>query len=201
MKPSVSYLTPEQDPHTETLVALGLPLTTLPERGGAIWRIFSPAKPRRFFAEPRIHSGRSAEIDVTTYEKEDERDSPTREENGNGGVATAVATAVCRRGCIAGTHGFPQVYDQHVHRAIAYIQSGCAEEIPGNQQGLRPEHRPRLFAAKCAGFFESEPSVVIVDLVTTRRPEILYAELLDLIGKPDPLLNNPEPPPGSTPPQ
>src|SRR5207248_5841407 len=44
--------------------------------------------PRGYFAEPRVHSGRSAEIDVASYEREGE--GPLAAGNGNGGVATAV---------------------------------------------------------------------------------------------------------------
>src|SRR2546426_8623444 len=44
--------------------------------------------PRRYFAEPRVHSGASAEIDVATFEHDDEGVSAARD--GNGGVATAV---------------------------------------------------------------------------------------------------------------
>src|ERR1700724_2360503 len=47
--------------------------------------------PRRYFAEPRIHSGASAEIDVTTFEKDDAEPLTTDQGNGNGGgVATAI---------------------------------------------------------------------------------------------------------------
>src|SRR5260221_13215472 len=44
--------------------------------------------PRRYFAEPRVHSGSSAEIDVATFETEG--DPVFSAGNGNGGVATAV---------------------------------------------------------------------------------------------------------------
>src|SRR5438046_10333452 len=46
--------------------------------------------PRRYFAEPRVHSGSSAEIDVATFEDEGESVSRAGEGNGSGGVATAV---------------------------------------------------------------------------------------------------------------
>src|SRR5437764_12118678 len=46
--------------------------------------------PRRYFAEPRVHSGASAEIDVTTFENEEEGALAAGDGNGNGGVATAV---------------------------------------------------------------------------------------------------------------
>lgn len=44
--------------------------------------------PRRYFAEPRTRSGTSVEVDVSTFEKEDEIAFAAG--NGNGGVATAV---------------------------------------------------------------------------------------------------------------
>src|SRR4029077_8932952 len=41
--------------------------------------------PRRYFAEPRVHSGASAEIDVATFENEGEGGLATIDENDNGG--------------------------------------------------------------------------------------------------------------------
>src|SRR5947199_2344226 len=46
--------------------------------------------PRRYFAEPRVHSGSSAEIDVATFEGEGEATSAAGDGSGNGGVATTV---------------------------------------------------------------------------------------------------------------
>lgn len=46
--------------------------------------------PRRYFAEPRIHTGASAAIDVTTFEKEEEDVLTAGEGNNGGGIATAV---------------------------------------------------------------------------------------------------------------
>src|SRR5436309_4359916 len=55
--------------------------------------------PRRYFAEPRIHSGSSAEIDVATFEDEGEGDGTVGDgHNNGGGVATAVwTTNTCSR--------------------------------------------------------------------------------------------------------
>src|SRR5437763_10334788 len=47
--------------------------------------------PRHYFAEPRVHSGSSAEIDVVTYEHEGEGPLAAGDGNDNGGgIATAV---------------------------------------------------------------------------------------------------------------
>ena len=67
----------------------------------------------------------------------------------------------------------------------------AAVEIVSPANKDRAEHR-RAFAANCAGLLRERVSVVIVDVVTTRTPN-LYGDLLDLIGKADPLLS-PEPP-------
>src|SRR5205823_7129363 len=46
--------------------------------------------PQGYFAEPRVHSGSSAEIDVATFENQGEGVLTPGEGNGNGGGATAV---------------------------------------------------------------------------------------------------------------
>jgi hypothetical protein len=152
--------------------------------------------PRRYFAEPRIHSGRSAEIDVTTFETEEEGASTTREENGNGGVATATATAVWAppRPTLAVAADLPaqDVYEVLVYDEKRRARLVAAVEIVSPANKDRPDHR-RVFAAKCAALLRERVSVVIVDVVTTRTPN-LYGDLLDLIGQADPLLQ-PEPPP------
>src|SRR5260370_30877348 len=45
--------------------------------------------PRRYFAEPRVHPGSTAEIDVATFHNEGEAVVAAGEENGNGGNAAA----------------------------------------------------------------------------------------------------------------
>ena len=134
--------------------------------------------PRPYFAEPRVQWGRSEEIDVTMFEDE-------------GGVP---AVWVPPRPTFAVATDLPaqdvyevQVYDEKRHSRLV-----AAVEIVSPANKDRPEHR-RAFAAKCAGLLRERVSVVIVDVVTTRAPN-LYGDLLDLIGKSDPLLS-PEPPP------
>jgi len=147
--------------------------------------------PRRYVAAPRVHLGSSAEIDVSTYEK-DEADSFAGEAGNDGGTATAVWAP--SRPTLAVAADLPaqddyevRVYDsKHGRRLVAAI------EIVSPSNKDRPEHR-RLFVAKCAALLQNQVSVTIVDLVTTRSFN-LYAELLDLIGPADPALG-PEPPP------
>jgi hypothetical protein len=146
--------------------------------------------PRRYFAEPRVHSGSSAEIDVATFENEGEEVLAAGDGNDNGGIATAVWA----RPTLAVATDLPtqDVYEVLVYDAKRRSRLVAAVEIVSPANKDRPEHR-RAFAAKCAGLLRERVSVVIVDVVTTRTPN-LYAELLALIGPSDPGLN-PEPPP------
>jgi hypothetical protein len=147
--------------------------------------------PPRYSAEPRVHSGASAEIDVTTFEKEGEA-ILTADGNDNGGIATAVWAPP--RPTLAVVTDLPaqDVYEVLVYDEKRRCRLVAAVEIvsPGNKD--RPEHR-RAFVAKCAGLLRERVSVVIVDVVTTGTAN-LYGELLELIGQSDPSLL-PEPPP------
>jgi Protein of unknown function (DUF4058) len=132
--------------------------------------------PRCYFAEPRVHSGASAEMDVAAFETEGEEVwAPPR-------PTLAVVTDLPTQ----------DVYEVLVYDEKRRSRLVAAVEIVSPANKDCPEHRS-AFAAKCAGLLRERVSVVIVDVVTTRTPN-LYAELLALIGQSDPGLN-PEPPP------
>ncbi len=149
--------------------------------------------PRRYFAEPRVHSGASAEIDVATFENEGE--GPLAADDGNengGGVATAVWAPP--RPTLAMAADLPEqdTYEVLVYDEKRHCRLVAAVEIVSPANKDRPEHR-RMFVAKCAGLLRERVSVVLVDVVTTRTPN-LYGELLDFLGQSDPG-QGPEPPP------
>jgi hypothetical protein len=148
--------------------------------------------PRRYFAEPRVHSGSSAEIDVATFEDERVTAAAAGDGSGNGGVATAVWAPP--RPTLAVVTDLPaqDVYEVWVYDEKRRCRLVAAVEIVSPANKDRPEHR-RAFVAKCAGLLRERVSVVIVDVVTTPTHN-LYGELLDLIGQSDPGLG-PEPPP------
>jgi hypothetical protein len=148
--------------------------------------------PRGYYAEPRIHLGTSAEIDVATLEHEREDHSTTAIGNGNGGVATAVWAPARPSLTLATDLPAQDVYEVLVFDEMRRSRLVAAVEIASPANKDRPEHR-RAFVAKCAGLLRERVSVVIVDVVTTRTLN-LYAELLDQIGLSDPGLS-PEPPP------
>jgi hypothetical protein len=142
--------------------------------------------PPGYFAEPTIHSGRSAEIDVVTYEQEGARSSWRRE--GNGGVATAVWAPPQPTLVVATDWPAQDVYEVQVYdeRRRARLVAAVEMVSPANKD--RPDSR-RAFVAKCAGLLRERVSVVIVDVVTTRAHN-LYAELLDFLGRSDPRLGS-----------
>jgi len=82
------------------------------------------------------------------------------------------------------------VYEVRVYDEKCHCRLVAAVEIVSPANKDRPEYR-RAFTAKCAGLLRERASVVIVDVVTTRTPN-LYGELLELIGRSDPSLS-PEP--------
>lgn len=149
--------------------------------------------PRRYFAEVEAHWGTSIEIDVVTYEREEE--SVAYADGGTvngGGVATAVWAPPRPTLAIATDVPAQDVYEVRVYDEKRQSRLVAAVEIVSPANKDRPEHR-RLFVAKCAALLQERVSVVIIDIVTTRNHN-LYGELLDLIGQSDPALA-PEPPP------
>lgn len=149
-----------------------------------------PILPEGYVAAPRVHLGTAFEIDVSTYE----RDEPARQEkprDGNGGVAVA-AWAPPKPTLTVETELPDQdeyevrVYDaRHGRRLVAAI------EIVSPSNKDRPESR-RAFVAKVAALLQRDVSVSLVDIVTIRQFN-LYADLLELIGRSDPMFGA-EPP-------
>jgi hypothetical protein len=148
--------------------------------------------PPRFTAEPRVHLGALAEIDVASFAEEGSSwtsgpSAPTTG-NGAGGAATALATWTAAPPTLALDTNVPetaeyavQVYDEEAGRRLV-----AAVEIVSPANKDRPEHR-RAFVAKCAALLQQQVAVTIVDVVTTRHFN-LYGDLLALFGLADPAL-------------
>ena len=144
--------------------------------------------PRRFVAVPNYHLGTVAEIDISTFDKED----GTAFLPGSGGTATAVWSppkpTVDVPAELPGQDEYEvRVYDQHRGRRLVAVVELIS---PSNKD--RPDHRS-AFVGKCAALLEKGISVAIIDPVTTRHFN-LYAELLELIGQSDPTLGEDPPP-------
>lgn len=142
--------------------------------------------PAGYFAEPTVHPGRSAEIDVVTFEEE--AAGAARRGEGNGGVATAVWAPPRPTLVVATDWPAQDVYEVRVYDARRRARLVAAVEIVSPANKDRPESR-RAFMAKCAGLLRERVSVVIVDIETTRTQN-LFAELLDFMGRSDPRLGS-----------
>ncbi|HJT34988.1 MAG TPA: DUF4058 family protein [Pirellulales bacterium] len=137
--------------------------------------------PRGYFAEPRVHSGSSAEIDVASFE--DERQTTQAAGNANGGVATAVWAPPRPTLSVATDLPAQDVYEVQVFDERRHCRLVAAVEIVSPRNKDRSGSR-RAFVSTCAGLLREGVSLVIVDLVTTRTAN-LYAKLLDLLGQDD----------------
>src|SRR6516165_5013126 len=134
--------------------------------------------PRRYFAEPRVQSGSSAEIDVATFEDEGEGVLTAGDGNGNGGgIATAVWAPP--RPTLAVVTDLPaqDVYEVQVYDEKRHCRLVAAVEIVSPANKDRPEHR-RAFVGKCLALLQKQVYVAVVDLVTTRNFN-LHGELLE----------------------
>lgn len=150
-----------------------------------------PILPPGYVAAPTVHLGAAFEIDVSAYES----DQPVQEEKpslGNGGVAVAAwappqPTLTLETELPDQDEYEVRVYDdRHGRRLVAAIEIVS----PANKD--RPENR-RAFVAKVAALLQRDVCVSLVDVVTIRQFN-LYADLLELVGKTDPMLA-PQPPP------
>lgn len=149
-----------------------------------------PILPKGYVAAPGVHLGTAFEIDVSAYEQ----DGPARTNEAraeSGGVA--VAAWAPPRPTLTLESELPdqdeyevRIYDaRHGRRLVAAVELVS----PSNKD--RPESR-RAFVAKVAALLQRDVCVSLVDVVTIRQFN-LYADLLELIDRTDPMLA-PEPP-------
>jgi hypothetical protein len=148
--------------------------------------------PDRYFAEPRIHPGASAEIDIATFHEQDKSAKGNGKTHAEGGVATAVWAPPRPSYSVVTDLPSPEEFEVRVFDAKRNCRLVAAVEIISPANKDRPEHR-RAFVAKCAALLQNQVSVVMIDIVTTRTLN-LYHGLLELIGQTDPSLGS-EPPP------
>jgi hypothetical protein len=138
--------------------------------------------PKGYFAEPWIHLGTSAEVDVATFD--DQSAATIAQSQGNGGgLATAVWAPPQPTLSVATNLPAQDVYEVKVYDEKRHSRLVAAVEIMSPANKDRPESR-FAFVSKCAGLLRERVSVVIVDLVTTRAAN-LYAELLEVTGHRD----------------
>lgn len=150
--------------------------------------------PPGYIAEPRVQLGTLIEVDVGALESREvpRAGQSSGNENGNGGVATAVWTAADP--VVAVETDPPDEYEYEVRifdlererRLVAAIELVS----PANKD--RPESRV-AFVAKCAALLRKGVAVSIADLVTIRGFN-LYGQMMTFIDHPDPTMSSEEPP-------
>jgi hypothetical protein len=150
--------------------------------------------PAPFVAEPGAQFGTSIEIDVATFEEEEESVPSVFPGGGNGGTAVATAVWAPPRPTLILTTDWPaqdefevRVYDTRSGRRLV-----AALEFVSPANKDRPEHR-RAFVTKCAALLEERVSVGIIDLVTNRHAN-LFSDLLELLGQTAPDSSEAAPP-------
>jgi hypothetical protein len=122
--------------------------------------------PPDYFAEPETHAGGRVEIDVATFEEQEERTPHT---GTDGATATLPARVwnppvpALRMPAV-----FPGSFRVHVFRSDggAILVGAIELASPGNRD--RDEQR-RAFATKCANYLYQGVNLVLVDIVTNRQ--------------------------------
>ncbi len=140
--------------------------------------------PERYLAEPRVHVGPYAEIDVGAF---DEDESTATLAGGEGTAWAPSGPSLAVETDLLDTAEYEvRVYDERRDRHVV-----AAVEIVSPANKDRLEHR-QAFIGKCEALLRRGVSVSIVDIVTARHVN-LYSELLRLVGQSDPLMGA-EPP-------
>jgi Protein of unknown function (DUF4058) len=148
--------------------------------------------PRRYVAEPLVHLGSSIEIDVGTFEDDDES-SLSGERDDSAGASTAVWAPPEPTLAVATDLLTMDAYEVRVYDTKSGRRLVAAVEIVSPANKDRPENR-RAFVAKCHALLQSRVCVAIVDLVTTRTAN-LYSDLMELFGQTEPSFADDGPPP------
>ena len=153
----------------------GWPMTMVMQLGQSL--------PERYVAEPRVHLGRSFEVDVSTFDTDVPSEHRTTAGADSPGTA---ATWAPSEPTLAVDIDPTELYEYEVlifdrHRGRELV---AAIEIASPANKDRLETR-QAFVAKCATLLQKKICVSIVNLVTIKRFN-LYCELLDVFGQSDP---------------
>jgi hypothetical protein len=145
--------------------------------------------PEGYIAAPRVRLAAEFEIDVSTFE----RGEPVRQgTDDDAGGSIAVAAWAPPEPTLTLVIELPDQdeYEVRIYDTRHRLRLVAALEIVSPSNKDRPESR-RAFVAKVSALLQRGVCVSIVDIVTIRQFN-LYADLLDLIGRRDPMLG-PEP--------
>lgn len=176
--PLLDHFRPPHGPHSWDMVHGLLP--------GMIAVHLNRILPQRYVAGPTVHVGSGLEVDVATFEN----DSPGGGTGENaGGTATAVWAATEPTLDVIADWSAVDDYEVLVYDRERGRELVATVEIVSPSNKDRPDHR-RLFAGKCSTLLKRGVSVTVVDFVTDMNAN-LYAEMMDLVGRPDPAAGTP----------
>jgi len=130
--------------------------------------------PLNYFAEPHVHMGPRAEVDVSTFP--DVVSGPVRD----GATATLPAQVWAPPApAFAMPIAFPDTFEVQVINDEAGPTLVAAIELVSPANKDRPEHR-RAFTVKCANYLCQGVGLIIVDIVTDRHAN-LHDEMVGLL--------------------
>lgn len=137
--------------------------------------------PDPFECEPGIHVGPTVEVDVATFEPDEDRslfNGVHDDGNGNGGVATLPQVYAPPAPPLTGVVDIddPKSFEVLVYRDGNRWQLAAAIELVSPANKDRDSHR-RTFAQKCLGYLAKGVSVVVIDTITNRSAN-MHAELV-----------------------
>ncbi|MEZ6152238.1 MAG: DUF4058 family protein [Pirellulaceae bacterium] len=146
--------------------------------------------PEQYTAEPRVHLGRNFEVDVCTFDVEEESNSRTSKS----GPGAATATWAPPQPTLTLELDPTEIYEYEVliFDSQRRRELVAAIEIVSPANKDRPETR-QAFVSKCAVLLQKKVCVSIIDLVTIKNFN-LYSDVLEVFGQTDPSFA-PSPPP------
>lgn len=136
--------------------------------------------PREYIAEEQTHAGTHLEIDVATFRR--------HEANGAEGEAAGAlgdengASWEPPRPTATASLALPESFEVRVILDVGGATLVAVIELVSLANKDRVEQR-RAFATKCAGLLHQGVSVIVVDVVTSRRAN-LHDEIVTLLGAP-----------------
>ncbi len=144
--------------------------------------------PDRYIAEPRVHPGSQAEVDVATLDRFENEETDRAADEGQASRAWAQGQPTL---AVKTELSDPDEYEVRVYDAEHGRRLVAAVEIISPANKDRPESRGQ-FVAKCDALLRQGVSIVLVDLVTMRNFN-LYAQLLEWVGERDETLGDDPP--------
>ena len=148
--------------------------------------------PDGLVAEPRVHLGSFYEIDICTFEQNDEGEPVFgSEREPNFGIATAPQAPPAPTLTLDAEFPEQYAYEVLVFDLERNRRLVAAVEIVSPANKDRPDSR-QLFVVKCFNLLRKDVCLSIIDLVTIRQFN-LYTELLALLNRCDSAFSMPPP--------